>query len=447
MEHALERLSHRRLVALAVPNILANLTQPLLSAVDTGVAGHLPTASDLGGVALGGLFFAFVFWAFGFLRMGTTGLVAQAHGAGDARALVLAVARGTVLALVIGLVLLLTQGPLIAFSLTLFGAGADTTVAAQAYCHARIWSAPLALFNYVVLGTLLGTQRVRLALALQVFTNLVNILAVGVWVYVLHRGIAGIGAATACADVAGALAGWGALRWSSPRLQSRLTRAELLDTRALRRLALLNASLFIRTVCLLCAFGWFARSGARQGDVILAANALLLNFQTWMAYALDGFANAAEALVGAAVGAHDRAALTRALRLASFWSAVLALGFALAYAGAGGALIDGLTDLAPVRAAAARYLPWAAASPLISVWCFQLDGVFIGATRTRDLMSAMAVSLGIFLAAALPLQAAFGNDGLWAAFLVFMAARGVTLAVRLPGLAAAVSVRPAGATS
>jgi len=434
---------HRRVLALAFPIVLANLTQPVLGAVDTAVAGHLDNASYLGGVALGGLFFSFVFWGFGFLRMGTTGLVAQAFGANDPAGVRSNVVRALLLAFVIGIVVLSLQTPLIGYTLRVIGGSAEVQQQARLYSQARIWAAPLALGNYVVLGWLLGTQRVRLALVTQVFINLVNIGAVLLYVYVFDWGIAGIGAATATADTLGFVLG-AALLWQlRPRGIEALDRASLVDRVALRRLVAINRDIFVRTLCLLGAFGWFAHLGARQSDTTLAANALLLNFQTFMAYGLDGFAHAAEALVGAAIGARDRDAFRQAVKVTMLWSALGALGFAVAYWVAGTWIIERLTDQAAVRAAAEAYLPWAALSPVVSVWGFLLDGVFIGATRTHELMKAMAVSLTVFVAASWGLMVPYGNHGLWVALLVFMAARGVTLMAYLPRAAA--SVAPANA--
>jgi MATE family multidrug resistance protein len=432
---------HRRVLGLAFPIVLANLTQPILGAVDTAVAGHLDGASYLGGVALGGLFFNFVFWGFGFLRMGTTGLVAQAHGAGQSDELRNSVVRALLMAAAIGALVLLVQQPLIDYALRAIGASDAVQRHAQIYCHARIWAAPLALGNYVVLGWLLGTQRVRLALLSQVFINSVNIVAVLLYVYAFHWGVAGIGAATATADALGFALGLALLWHGGPRGLPALNRAALFDATALKRLVALNRDIFVRTLCLLSSFGWFAHLGARQGDATLAANALLLNFQTFMAYGLDGFAHAAEALVGAAIGARDRHAFAQAVKVTALWSALGAIGFSLVYWGAGAWIIERLTDQAAVRAAAETYLPWAALSPVISVWGFLLDGVFIGATRTRELMLAMVVSLAVFVAASSALLALHGNHGLWIALLIFMATRGAALARYLPavsrGIAAA----------
>ncbi|MFT4064194.1 MATE family efflux transporter [Paraburkholderia sp.] len=426
---------HRRVLALAFPIVLANLTQPILGAVDTAVAGHLDDASYLGGVALGGLFFSFVYWGFSFLRMGTTGLVAQAHGAGNDDELRDTVVRALLMAAAIGALVLLVQQPLIGYALRLIGGSDAVQRHAQIYCHARIWAAPLALGNYVVLGWLIGTQRVRLALLSQVFINSVNIVAVLLYVYAFDWGVAGIGTAAATADALGFVLGLALLWRGRPRGLPALNRAALFDAAALKRLVVLNRDIFMRTLCLLASFGWFAHLGARQGDATLAANALLLNFQTFMAYGLDGFAHAAEALVGAAIGARDRHAFAQAVKVTALWSALGALGFSFVYWGAGTWIVGKLTDQAAVRAAAETYLPWAALSPVISVWSFLLDGVFIGATRTRELMVSMVMSLAVFVAASSPLLALHGNHGLWIALLLFMAARGITLARYLPGVA------------
>ncbi|WP_208108319.1 MATE family efflux transporter [Paludibacterium purpuratum] len=438
MTARLAQSQHRRVLMLAIPIVLANLTQPILGAVDTAVAGHLGSATNLGGVALGGLFFNFVFWGFGFLRMGTTGLVAQAFGAQDLAALRANVVRALLLAFGIGLLILSVQAPLIRRALELIG-GSDAVLRnARLYCHARIGSAPFALANYVVLGYLLGTQRVRIALALQILINAVNVLAVLTYVYRFGWGISGIGAATATADVIGFVCGAAVLWHLRPHGLAPLAWHTLADAASLKRLVAINRDIFLRTLCLLGAFGWFAHLGARQGDAILAANALLLNFQTFMAYGLDGFAHAAEALVGMAIGRRDRDAFRQAVNVNLIWSALGACGFALVYGFAGGGIIDTLTDQPAIRTVAQTFLPWVVFLPLVSVWGFLLDGVFIGATRTHELMRTMAVSFALFLGASEMLVAPFGNHGLWLALLIFMAARGLMLALHLPRITAAI---------
>ena len=427
---------HRRVLLLAIPIILANLTQPILGAVDTAVAGHLGSAVDLGGVALGGLFFNFMFWSFGFLRMGTTGLVAQAFGAGDSHALRADIVRAFALAVAIGCVILVAQAPLIRYAIELIGGSDAVRQSARTYCHARILAAPFALANYVVLGYLFGAQRARIALLSQLLINAVNVVAVVTYVYAFGWGLAGIGAATATADVVGFVFGMIVLWRLRPRGLPSLTWRTLSDATALKKLFGMNRDIFVRTVLLLSSFAWFAHVGARQGDAILAANALLLNFQTFMAYGLDGFAHAAEALVGAAIGTRDRNAFRQAVKVNFIWSAIGALGFAWVYASAGTWIVNALTDQAAVRSAAQSFLPWVTLLPLASVGGFVLDGVFIGATRTRELMQTMAISLALFFGASWALVDRFGNHGLWLSLLIFMAARGLTLLLLLPRIAA-----------
>jgi len=429
---------HGRVLALALPIIAANLTQPLLSIVDTAISGHLSAPASLGGVALGGLFFNTVYWAFGFLRMATTGLVAQAHGAKNGAALRATLARALILAVAIGAVLVAVKGPLLAGALAVLGGSPDVTEAAHSYCAVRLWAAPMALANYVVLGTLLGRQRASTALLIQASINLINMIAAAVFVYGLGWGVAGLGGATALADTLGFLFGAIILWRIRPRGLPRLDLATLVERGAVARLILVNRDIFLRTLCLLVCFAWFAHEGALQGDTILAANAVLLNLQTFMAFVLDGFAQAAEALVGEAIGARARVDYEHAIRISTLWAGICATVFAAIYALIGPAIISALTDHASVRDAALTYLPWAAASPIVSVWSFQLDGIYIGATRTRDLRNTMGFAMACFLAAALALQSVFGNHGLWAALMVLMIARGASLGALLPRMGRAV---------
>lgn len=423
---------HRRVLGLALPIIAANLTQPVLSTVDTAIAGHLPGASSLGGVALGGLFFNIVFWGFGFLRMSTTGLAAMAHGAGDRVVLRGHLLRAMALALAVGMALIAVKAPLTDGAIRLLGGSHAVQSAARAYIAVRLWSAPLALGNYVVLGYLLGCQRAGLALLVQGLINVVNVIAAAGLVYGLGLDIAGLGGATALADAAGFATGVAVLWRLRPRGLSAWHWRTLFAAAALRRLVVVNGDIFLRTLCLIACFAWFAHAGAQQGDTILAANALLLNLQTVMAYLLDGFAQAAEALVGAAIGAGERLSYRQAVRVSTLWAAVTAAIFSLAYGLAGPSIIRALTDMVSTREAALSFLPWAVVSPLVSVWSFQLDGIFIGATRTHDMRNGMVIALLSYAIAAMSLPSYWGNDGLWAAFQVFMVVRAATLWIRLP---------------
>lgn len=420
---------HHRLLAIALPLILSNLTTPLLAAVDTAVVGHLGAAHLLGGVSLGGLVFSFLYWGFSFLRLATGGLTAQASGAGNRQALADVAARGLMLAALLGLVIILLHDPLTRGMLALLGGSDAVRETALLYVSTRIWAAPAALCNLVVLGWLVGQQRARRALLLQVLINGSNAALAILFVFGFGWGVAGCAAATGLAEAMGAAAG---LATVARLLDRRPDAKRVFDPAALKRLVLVNRDIFLRTACLLFAMGWFAHAGAASGDLILAANALLMTFQTIVSYGLDGFADASESLVGRAIGARDGDALRRTIRVSFLWAGATAAGFSALYALAGPAILRGLTDQADVREMALRYLPWAVLSPLLSVWSYQLDGIFVGATRVRELRDSMVLALVAFLGAAWLLVPRFGNDGLWAALMILMLARAATLGIMLP---------------
>lgn len=437
---------YRRVFLLAIPLILSNLTQPLLSTVDTVLSGHLRGAAALGGVAIGGIFFNSVFWTFGFLRMSTTGLVAQSYGARNHQELRLHFARALLTALAIGAIILAVRGPLIGVSIRMLGASPEVAQNASVYCNIRVWSAPAALANFAILGTLLGRQRARTALLIQAVINVVNVAVALFLVVHLHWGVPGIAAATMVADYAGLLIGLaitlplvvtGAQSASGPsrRIQAR----ELLHGPSLRHLFALNRDILIRTISLVAAYAWFTRSGARQGDAMLAANAVLLNLHNIASYALDGFANATEALVGEAIGARRKADYHAVLRASTAAAGVVAALMSLTYLAAGPGLVRLFTNVEPVRLLAMRYLPWAIVMPSVAVWGYQLDGIFIGATRARDLRNSMVISFAGYLALALVFEHWLGNHGLWLAFIFFMLLRATTLGLRLPGIEKAFS--------
>ena len=424
-------ISYRHVLFLAIPIILANLTQPLMSAVDTAVAGHLPGAHHLAGVALGSLFFNLLFWGFGFLRMGTTGVVAQYFGAGKHESVLLTVGRGVLIASSIGVLILLLQRPLIDGGLALLGASNEAAEQARLYANGRVWAAPFALINYVILGWLLGCQRVRIALAIQILINLVNMATVFSFVYGLDWGVSGIGRATAIADFSGAAVG-AVLIWRTYRSQLKTLRwREILEPTALRRLIQINSHIFVRTACLLATMAWFTHLGAKQGDALLAANAILLNFLSFTSYGLDGFAHAAETLSGAAVGQRNKARLARILRVCLVWGLIGSLLYMLVYSVAGMSLIRVLTDQQDIAKLADQFLVWAVLAPLVSMPAYLYDGVFMGATRTRPLMLIMVWCSLAFLALSLMLLPLWGNHGLWLSFLIFNGLRGLGLALAL----------------
>ena len=426
---------YRRVFLLAIPLILSNLTQPLLSTVDTILSGHLPGAAALGGVALGGIFFNTIYWTFGFLRMTTTGLVAQAHGAREHSQLRLHFLRALASSAAIGALVLALQSPLIAIAVRILGASDAVAMNARLYCHIRIWSAPAALANYAILGYLLGRQRARTALVLQAAVNVVNV-AVALWLVVrMHWGVAGIATATMIADWAGCALGLVVARNAlhpESAAEHRIQWRELLHGPSLRHLFALNRDIFLRTLSLVAAYAWFTRTGAREGDAALAANAVLMNMFFIVAYGLDGFANATEALVGESIGARQLGNYRAVLRASTVSAFVVAALASLVYLMIGSRLVGLFTNVESVRLLARHFLPWIVALPVVSVWGFQLDGIFIGATRARELRDSMVISFALFLALAIALQHRFGNHGLWCAFCVWMVTRGITLAMRLP---------------
>lgn len=425
-------VGHRRLLAMAIPIVLANLTQPILSTVDIGIAGHLGSGAALGGVAVGGLLFNIIFWGFGFFRMSTTALIAQANGAGDRAAMREHLWRAMGLALLVGLGLLALKPVLVPVAIDLLGGSAEVRAAGAAYSDARLWSAPVALANFVILGALLGSEKASWALAIQALINLANVAFAFLLVRRFDLGVAGLGGATALASAVGFLFGLAVLWRQRPAGLPPLIWRHLWSGPALRRLVRVNGDIFLRTLCLIACFAWFTHAGAALGDVVLAANALLLNFQTITSYLLDGFAQAAESLVGGAIGAADRHAYRQTVRISTLWAAALAGLMGLVYWAAGPELIAFLTDAPETRAAATLYRPWAIVLPFASVWAFQLDGIFIGATRTRDLRNGMAIAVICYLAMAIAFARFWGNGGLWAAFFGLMLVRTAALGFLYP---------------
>lgn len=425
-------VTHRRVLAIALPMTVAHLTTPMLGVVDAAVVGRLGDAALLGGVALAAITFDMLFWAFGFLRMGTVGLAAQAMGRGDGVEERAVLGRALVIAILCGGALVLLQLPILALALKLSGASTEVSAAVADYYHVRIFAAPFSLANYAVLGWLTGLGRTGRALALQMGMNLLNMALTAALVLGAGLGIAGAAWGTLLAEVAGALAGLALCarllngRWGVPR-------AVLADAARIREALLLNGDIMIRTAALMFAFFFFAAQGARSGDVTLAANAVLQNLWMVAAYFLDGFATAAEQVCGAAVGARGRAAFAQGVRLVLAWGFGFALAAAALFLAIGPVLIDLMTASAAVQEEARRYLVYAALLPVVGVGAFAFDGVFIGALWSRDMRNLMLLAVGFYLAAWWALRP-LGNDGLWGALLVFLAARGLLQALRLPAL-------------
>jgi MATE family multidrug resistance protein len=425
-------VSTSQVFAIAGPAMMANLTTPLIGIVSTTAIGRLGDAALLGGVAMASVIFDCIFWLFGFLRMSTLAFTAQSLGAGEMSELRALLARGLVVAAAIGAGLILLQLPLASVVLEAMGGSDAVTQAARTYFVIRIWSAPLVLANYVVLGWLIGQARAMLALALQVVINLVNMALTAVLVLELDAGIAGAALAAIVAETAGLLLG---ILVARHFLRRRLgvPRALLFDRARLMRMFSVNRDIMIRTAALITAFLFFTAQGARSGDVTLAANSVLNNFLLISAFFLDGLANAAQQLCGQAFGARDRHAFSAAARLVVTWGFAFAIAVAAVFAAFGAHFIDIMTAAEEVRRMAREYLIFVIVSPLLAVFAFAFDGIYIGATWARDMRNLMVLSLFIFLTAWLALRS-FGNAGLWGALLAHYAARGGLEAARYPSL-------------
>ncbi|WP_421693983.1 MATE family efflux transporter [Aestuariivirga sp.] len=427
-------VTHRSVLAVAVPIMLSNVSEPLIGVVNTAVIGQLKEPYYIGAIAVGALIFSFIFWGFGFLRLSTGGLSAQALGAGDKPELVAVLIRALMIGLAAGLGLVLLSPLIREAAFNLIGGSADVRAHGETYFNYRIWSAPAALSNYCIMGWFIGQSRAKLAFLVQLALNLSNMALSALFVLGLGMTSDGVGLAALISEWAAvtlALVLAGVILRS---MGAHISWPRILDPFRIRRTLLMNGDVMIRTLCLVFAFTFFTARGARAGDVIIAANAVLLNLFEVSAYLIDGFAYASEALVGQSVGARDRQRFRTAVRLTSIWAMVVGVICSLVIWFAGPAIIALMTVSPEVQQTASTYLPWVAVSPVLGVVCFQFDGIFTGAMATKDMRNMMIVSLGIFLLAWWLLERPFGNHGLWAALDIFFIARGLTFASRMPSL-------------
>lgn len=420
------RPTHRRVWALAAPMILSNISVPLVALVDSTVIGHLPHAHQLGAVAVGASLYTFLAWAMGFLRMGTTGFAAQAAGRGDGAALRQILLQGLLLAMGLALLLGAIGVPLSGAALHLMQPSAELDQMTRSFFHTRLLGLPAALASFALVGWFLGTQNARAPLAILLSTNVLNI-ALNLWfVLGLDWGVVGSARASVIAEWSGALIGLAMTRPALRAYPGQIAWAALRRWQSWRPLLAVNRDIFIRSLALQSVFFLITVQGARLGDATVAANALLLNGLLLTAHALDGLAHAVEALCGHAIGAHDRPALRRSLVVAGGWSLLASLGFAALFLLGGHLFIEMQTDIADVRQTAFTYLPYLAVLPLIAVWSYLLDGLFIGATRAREMRNGMLLTVLLLLPFAWALQG-LGNHGLWLSFLLFMLLRSLTL--------------------
>ncbi len=426
----LSRKRHHQVFTLAIPMVLSNITVPLLGLVDAAVIGHLQHAWYLGGVAIGGAMINLLFWLLGFLRMATTGLSAQALGQSDGHRQGQILLQGLFLALVLSLLILLLHSPIQHWIFYFSDASAHVKQYGQVYFSTRIWGAPAALMNLVIIGWLLGSHRSKGAMWILIITNLVNILLDFWFVLGLGWQVEGAALASAIADYCGLITGlfFVAQLWRAQQLPPITDHViGFFDRFAL--LIRLNRDIFLRSLCLQVTFFFMTFEGASLGTNIVAANAVLMSFLMLISYAMDGFAYAMEAMIGKAMGSKNTDDLKGTLTVITFWSLCVSVVFTLAFAFFGKNIIGFISNIPSVKTQAAVFLPWLIAMPLVSMWCFLLDGVFVGATKGSAMRNSMIISMMTFFAVWF-LSKSWGDHALWLAMLSFMAMRGLTLGWR-----------------
>lgn len=435
-------ISHRTVWALAGPMILSNLTVPIVGAVDTAVVGHLSGPYHIGAVALGALIFSFLYWGFGFLKMGVTGYIARAYGSRNDRKICDFLLRFVATGLTAGILIILLGKPLIDFALYILDSTPRVESLASDYANVRIWSAPAALCVFVFTGVFVGLHNTRMALVLQLVLNLTNLVLDLLFVPVLNLGVPGVAWATLIAEYSAAFLGFFLLRQRLMQALRNVGIQEFFEPRTLKHLAATNGNIFVRTVCLMLCFAFFTDQSARHGELVLAANTILMHLQTFMAYGVDGFAHATEALGGSAYGARQRRRFLRVVRLTTLWALLSACFFSLLFLIAGGTIIGWFTNLPAIVELSKQYLPWMVVLPLFSFLSFQLDGLFIGVGYTRQMRNAMLLSTTGYLLLAYFFQSWMGNHGLFLALTCFMTLRAVTLLCYYPAMVQSIHTRP-----
>ena len=426
-------ITHSRVLRIAIPILLSNVTIPILGAVDTGVVGQIPQPEPIAAVGVGAIVLSAIYWVFGFLRMGTVGLAAQAAGAGDRAEVAALLTRALLIGIGAGVLLIAVQWGIFAAAFAVSPASPEVEAMARSYMQIRIWSAPAAIAIYGITGWLIAQERTRAVLGIQVVMNGMNMGLDVLFVLGFDWGVRGVAVATVISELCGVALGLWYCR-AAFRVPAWRDWERVFDRVRLTRMALVNRDILIRSMLLQVIFLSFMFFGSDFGDVQLAANQVLIQFLFITAYALDGFAFAAEAFVGQALGRGDRAALRRGSLLTGLWGLIICVVLAVVFALTGGMIIDLMAKSEPVQQAARAYLPWMVAAPIIGVASWMLDGIFIGAARSVDMRNMMAVSFVIYGIALVVLMPWLDNHGLWAALLISFAARGVTLAIKYPGL-------------
>ncbi|HER07465.1 MAG TPA: MATE family efflux transporter [Bacteroides sp.] len=427
---------NRKILDLAIPNIISNISIPLLGIVDMALMGHLESDAYIGAIALGSLIFNFIYWGLGFLRMGTSGFTAQAWGRRDIPETVMVFSRAMLIALVISLLLLVLQKPIELLSFMVLKGETEVEQLAMTYFRIRIWAAPAVLGQFALLGFFLGMQNARLPMVVLITANVLNIACSFVFVMVLGMGPDGVALGTVIAQYAGFLVAVLFFRKYFSKLMKHWSLKATIRRDKLVGFLMVNKDIFIRTMCLVIVFSFFTARSASSDvttggeETILAVNSLLMQFFMFFSFLIDGFAHAAEALSGRFIGANNKQALIRSIRLLFLWGTGIALFFTLLYLAGGKFIFRLLTDNPEVISNARPFFFWVIIIPLVSFTAFLWDGIFIGATAGREMRNAMLIStLLVFFPAYLILGKLWGNHGLWFAFILFMLSRSLTMSL------------------
>lgn len=416
---------NRQILHIAIPSIISNITVPLLGLVDVTIVGHLDSASYIGAIAVGGMLFNMIYWIFGFLRMGTGGLTAQAYGQHNTQEGTRILLRSLSVSLLLALVLLVLQYPIRLIAFMLIDASPEVQELATRYFHICIWGAPATLGLYSFTGWFIGMQNSRYPMYIAITQNIVNIAASLFFVFVLHMKVEGVALGTLIAQYAGVIMAYLLCISHYHPFRQQVQRMQLFERNAMKRFFLVNRDIFLRTLCLVAVTVFFTSTGATYGDVVLAVNTLLMQLFTLFSYIMDGFAYAGEALSGKYTGSNDKIRLHQTVRNLFGWGSAMALLFTLTYLWEGQDFLQLLTNDTEVIAASGTYLLWTVAIPFCGFSAFILDGICIGTTSTRIMLKSMATASALFFGVYFLCSGSWGNHALWMAFLVYLAVRGL----------------------
>lgn len=413
---------NRDILSIAIPAIVANITTPLLGIIDTAIVGHMGNSVFLAAVALGNTMFSMLYWVFSFLRMGTSGMTAQAYGANNQTERDASLYRALAIAIMIGICMIILQLPIRNLMLHFFGSEDSTRLYASLYFDILIYGAPATLALYAVNGWMIGVQNSRLLMWTSLIVNCVNILASLLLVYVAHLGIKGVATGTLIAQWAGLISGLLLISNYKPKL---LNLKILFNSEACKHFFTINRDIFLRTLCLVTVTVWFTRAGARQSNIILAVNALLMQLFILFSYLMDGFAYAGEALVGKFTGSKNLTEKRSVIQNIFVIGTIVSLSFTLVYGLAGEEILSLLSNDESVITIAKEYRWWAVTIPFAGVSAFIWDGIYVGETRTRGMLISMASAMIIFFSIYFLLFSIMGNHALWLAFILYLATRGI----------------------